>query len=632
MSPREIREHGIAIPLSDGRVLAARLWRPVDSGRWPAILDSSPYRAGDLFRPLVDGQLPWFAAQGYAVLAIDIAGSGNSTGILRDEYDVTEIDDLVAAIAWAARQDWCDGGVGLSGLSWSAFAALRAAARKPTALKAMVLGGVSEDGWRTDIHYLGGALYTAQVDWAGVMLMFNALPSDPNQFDGDWRAAWRQRLEANEPWIVPWLTHASHDEYWTDKAAPMDGAVPLLLYSGWADKYATSVLRIASAWRGPVRTVIGPWDHAPPDSAARGPRIGFLEEALRWWDWFLKGEDRGVLDEAPLRLWLAAPDAAGDLADGEWIGSALEPNALAAFAVQGNALIHDGEPDGEAIMLAASPANPSAPCGDLYEDVPASFDWKRAQELGAFVAQSAPFGADCDIGPGSVLRCKTSVSPGILVARLLDIAPDGSAIRMTTGALNRGMQAGEEIAIPFQAAAWRLKAGHRLGLVISSGGWPTFWPTHAGAAMISALRLTVPLAAQIDGKSAPVFDAPVSAATIRPEKLKWIDPASEHLPPAAPDCISLSGISAAHHLAATGTDYFIASRFDVATVGQSDARAAKYYRVAFERPGWSIRIDTALDVVSTPDAFHIIWRIEAREGPELVHSVARSASVPRTIV
>lgn len=632
MSEFEIREHHVAIPVFDGRVLSARLWRPIAAGRWPAIIDYSPYRAGDLFRPLVDSQLPRLATHGYAVLAIDIAGSGNSTGILRDEYDVTEIDDLVAAIAWAARQDWCDGGVGLSGLSWSAFAALRAAARKPTALKAMVLGGVSEDGWRTDIHYLGGALYTAQVDWAGVMLMFNALPPDPKQFDGDWRAAWKQRLEADEPWIVPWLSHPSHDDYWTNKAAPIDGTVPPLLYSGWADKYATSVLRIASAWRGPVRAIVGPWDHAPPDSAARGPRIGFLEEALRWWNRFLKGEDSGVLDEAPLRLWLATPDAAGNLADGEWIGSALEPNAFAAFAVRGDALVRDGAPDGEVIVLAASPANPSVLCGDLYEDVPAPFDWKRAQRLGAFVAQSAPFGADCDIGPETVLRCKTSVGPGILVARLLDIAPDGSAIRMTTGALNMGMQAGAEIAIPFQATAWRLKAGHRLGLAVSSGGWPTFWPAREGAgpAAVFDIGLAVALARPLAG--VPVFAAPVTASAGKPEKLKWIDPASEHLPPAAPDCVSLSGISAAHHLAATGTDYFIASRFDVATVGHNDARAAKYYRVAFERPGWSIRIDTALEVASTPDAFRITWRIEAHEGAKLVHGVARSTSVPRTIV
>src|SRR5262249_7729552 len=159
------------------------------------------------------------AARGYVTLAIDIAGSGNSRGLLVDEYTPEEIEDLASTIAWAAEQPWWDGAVGLTGFSWGAFAALRASMTKPAALKAMVLGGVSEDGWLTDIHYLGGALYTAHVDWAGVMLMLNALPPDPAVFAGDWRAEWRARLEANEPWIVPWLTHTARDSYWRRKSA-----------------------------------------------------------------------------------------------------------------------------------------------------------------------------------------------------------------------------------------------------------------------------------------------------------------------------------------------------------------------------------------------------------------------------
>ena len=125
-----------------------------------------------------------------------------------------EIGDLLEAVEWVAKQAWCDGGVGLSGFSWAAFAALRASSKNAPALKAMVLGGVSEDGWRTDIHYLGGVPYTAQVDWAGVMLMFNALPPDPEQFAGDWRAEWKTRLVANETFIARWLSHPAHDGHW----------------------------------------------------------------------------------------------------------------------------------------------------------------------------------------------------------------------------------------------------------------------------------------------------------------------------------------------------------------------------------------------------------------------------------
>ncbi|HEX7945573.1 MAG TPA: CocE/NonD family hydrolase, partial [Phenylobacterium sp.] len=312
-APRDLVDEWVRIPVSGGRVLAARLWRPKDGARVPAILDLSPYRAFDVFRALEEPLLPWWAAQGYAVLAVDAAGSGGSTGLLADEYLPTEIDDAAAAVEWTAAQPWCDGAVGLSGLSWAAFTALRVAARgAPKALKAMVLGGVSEDGWTTDIHGLGGAPYSAMVDWAGVMLMFNALPPDPLQVGDGWRAEWLKRLEANRPWAIPWLTHLERDRYWQDKAA-LASEIPTLFYSGWADKYATSVLRIAADWRGPARTIIGPWEHANPATAARGPRIGFLQEALRWWDKWLKGRETGVLDDPLLRFWLAAPDRKGGL-------------------------------------------------------------------------------------------------------------------------------------------------------------------------------------------------------------------------------------------------------------------------------------------------------------------------------
>lgn len=628
MNGAPITEYVADIPVSGGRRLRARLWRP--AGRWPAIIDAAPYRAGDLSRMRVEAQLPYFAAQGYAALAIDIAGSGNATGVMPDEYLPTEIDDLVAAIAWCAEQEWCDGSVGLTGFSWAAFAALRAAPQAPSALKAMVLGGVSEDGWRTDVHYLGGALYTAQVDWAGVMLMLNALPPDPAQFDGDWHAEWKARLEADTPWIIPWLEHPSHDAYWTDKAASVSGTVPLLLYSGLADKYTTSVLRIAAGWHGPVRTIIGPWEHSLPNVARRGPRIGFLQEALRWWDKFLKGRETGALDEAALRLWLAAPGAKGELKDGAWI-AAEKSHGPEHFAVRSGALVENGEPDDEPVRLIAERANPPVLGDDLYEDTPAPFDWKRAQGLGAFVAFSEPFDEDRAIGLAPVLRGRCEASRGIVVARLLDIAPDGAAIRMTTGALNLQYDESGDIAVTFQAMAWRIAKGHRLGLVVASDGWPTFWPPRAGSglAVLSALRLELPRIAP--GDATPAFGPPLTAPAAMPEKPQWLDPAREPLRPAMPGAGSQSDLSA-FHLAATETDYCIRSRFELVPQGDSDARAVKTYRIAFERPGWSIRIDTQLDVASTPDAFHVAWRIEAREGDAPFHTVVRETSIPRTMV
>jgi predicted acyl esterase len=609
----EIREETVVIPLPQGRWLQARLWRPVGAGRRPAILESSPYRAGDLFRPLADGQLAWFAAHDYAVLAIDIAGSGNSPGLLDDEYETGEIDDLVAAIDWAAQQDWCDGGVGLCGLSWAAFAALRAAARQPPALKAMVLGGVSEDGWRTDVHYMGGVPYTAQVDWAGVMLMLNALPPDPAQFRGDWRAEWIARLRNNRPWLLRWLAHPERDDYWAAKTAPADGTVPLLLYAGLADKYAASVLRIAQSWRGPVRTILGPWEHTPPDIAGRGPRIGFRQEALHWWEAFLKSGD--AMRAPRLSLWIGAPDGQGNMTDGGW--RACDALPAARMTLQGS---------GAWQTLPRTMPRSNALTADLYEDAPAPFDLAACREAGALIATSAPATSTVELAgmPQLELTARHEKPTAHVIARLLDVAPDGSAVRIVTRAARL---AGQDVTMALPPVGWRLAAGHAVALVLCADGRPTFWqPPHAGMVEVRDIRLTLPVLVDADTMS---FEAPLSSPSTGIAALKWLD-ATQDVPTAPrPNALTHHATGAAHHLMATGTDYHIVSRFEIAPDGDW---AAKSCRVAFERPDWRIRIDARLEVSSTPDAFEVRWHVEARDGDTLVHRADETQRIPRTVV
>lgn len=613
----------VALPIG-GRRLMGRLWRPATAEPVPAIIDASPYRSFDILRPGQDRLLRAWAERGYAVLALDTAGSGGSEGVLDDEYLTSEIDDAVAAVDWCAAQAWCSGAVGMSGLSWAGFVALRAAARRPAALKALAIGGVSEDGWTTDIHSLGGATYAARVDWAATMLAFNAMPPDPLQVGEGWRAMWLERLAANRPWIEPWLSHPERDGFWAGKAVdPAALDLPLLVYGGLADKYATSVLRIARAWGGPVRAIIGPWEHAPPDTAARGPRIGFQALAADWWDRWLKG-DAAAPDLAPLTAWIGEPDRDGGLETGRWIAadlpSADAPRLGLAFDAGG--------------MLAPVPKSPERLIPDLYEDAPAPFDL-----AGRAVALAEPAAEAVDVLGAGVVRARIARDRpgGQIVARLVDVAPDGAAVRMSVGALNLAIAApGAEpvdIGIPLQATAWRLKPGHRLGLALAAEGWPTLWPAREEVALTiepGSLRLDLPLAAETG--PAPDLPSPRLPRGVRVEALKQLAPAdAEPADLDLPGAAVLESQSLGHHLPDTGADYLWRSRFGLALTGAGQAVAAKTAAIAFERPGWSIRIETRLEVRSTADAFEIGWSVRAREAGAVVFDRSDTARVPRTV-
>src|SRR5215467_8371539 len=156
------------IPLADGTRLAARLWLPEDAERnpVPALLEYLPYRKRDSFR-LRDGPMHgYLAGHGYGCARVDIRGTGDSDGLIADEYLKQEQDDALEVIAWLAAQPWCSGAVGMYGISWGGFNSLQVAARRPAALKAIVTLCSTDDRYRDDVHYMGGTLLTAGIDWA----------------------------------------------------------------------------------------------------------------------------------------------------------------------------------------------------------------------------------------------------------------------------------------------------------------------------------------------------------------------------------------------------------------------------------------------------------------------------------
>jgi len=229
------------IPLADGTRLAARIWMPDDAASTPVpgLLEAIPYRKNDTTSVADAGRHGYFAQHGYASVRVDIRGSGDSDGILLDEYLEQEQDDLVEIIAWIAAQPWCDGTVGMFGYSWGGFAALQAASRRPSALKAVVSVASTDDRYADDVHYMGGCLLAYYLlSWATTMHVYAVLPPDPDTVGDGWRDAWLARLEGTSPMIEPWLTHQRRDGYWQHGSICEDYSsveCPVLLAGGWAD-------------------------------------------------------------------------------------------------------------------------------------------------------------------------------------------------------------------------------------------------------------------------------------------------------------------------------------------------------------------------------------------------------------
>jgi putative CocE/NonD family hydrolase len=135
------------IPMPDGVRLSARLWMPDDAEDEPvpAILEYIPYRKRDGTRVRDDSRHRYWAGHGYACIRLDIRGTGDSEGLITDEYPLSEQEDALAAIAWIAEQPWCSGSVGMTGISWGGFNALQVAARRPPALKAIITHCSTDD-------------------------------------------------------------------------------------------------------------------------------------------------------------------------------------------------------------------------------------------------------------------------------------------------------------------------------------------------------------------------------------------------------------------------------------------------------------------------------------------------------
>jgi hypothetical protein len=662
--PRQVRVIENAwIPLADGTRLAAKLWLPADAERnpVPALLEYLPYRKRDSMRLRDAPMHHYFAGHGYASVRVDIRGTGDSDGLIVDEYTPQEQDDALDVIAWLAAQPWCDGKVGMFGISWGGFNALQVAARRPPALKAIISIGSTDDRYATDVHYMGGCMTKDNPDWGAVMFSELTAPPDPEIVGDRWRDMWLARLTHLQPWVIPWLEHQRRDAYWKHGSVCEDFGrieVPVYAVNGWADNYAASIPRLLAGLKVPRKGLIGPWAHNFPHNGRPGPAIGWLQEALRWWDHWLKGRDTGIMDEPMLRAWMpepVPPAASYPERPGRWVAEKSWPSPRIkprSYALNPGRLT--GRAGKETPLRLRSPQTVGLAAGEIgrYGSGAEFATDQRDDDGGSLVFLSDPLSERVEIlGAPTVELELTSDKPDALVAvRLNDVAPDGASFRVTYGLLNLTHRDSHEhaaplvpghryrVKVPLEAVAHAFPAGHRIAVSISTAYWPVAWPSPAPATLTtfagpSRLLLPVRPPRALDAKLPPFAEPEAAPAT----------PQRELAPARAANRIIIRDIldgtttvqlprdGGTVHL--TDIDLICRDGGDVFYEIKDDDPASARCRTRFEmerrRGDWHVRSETHTELRCTATTFELTATLDAFEGEARVFTRNWRLTIPR---
>ncbi len=654
----------LEIPMPDGCRLAARIWMPKDANEAPvpAILEYLPYRKNDLTAVRDATMQPFLAGHGYAVIRLDLRGAGDSEGLMVDEYLLQELQDGCDAIAWIADQPWCDGNVGMIGISWGGSNGLQVAALQPPALKAVISLCSTDDRYADDVHYMGGCLLGEQLSWASIMFGRNSLPPDPANVGDKWRDMWLERLEGSGLWLKNWLEHQRRDAFWQHGSICEDWSkvrVPVYAVSGWADGYPSSVFRLMENLQGPKKGLVGPWAHLYPHLGEPGPAIGFLQEELRWWDHWLKGRPTGIMDEPMLRLFMQdSVPLQGDYKtrSGRWIAEPSWPSP------QITRTPFHLTPEGGLSMT------PCVEGAELTHQSPADVGMASGKWLGNIRPGNAPMdqrrddtGSLCfelDVPEDGIafagdanLRLRLSVDRPVaqVAARLTDVHPDGRATRLSFGVLNLTHRNGNDrpemlrpgqvydVTIPMKCIAQSLPAGHRLRLAVSSSYFPMIWPAPEPVTLSihtegSALELPLREPVALDDTLA-AFEAPVAALQQQTEQIaegeNWFriveDAAVGEMRMEIADGGGVTRLPA-NDLTMHKQGY---EKYGVSLDDVTSAWGRTEWHYGFSRGDWSVRTETRTLLRADKHDFIITAGLRAWEGEELVAEEQWEERIPR---
>jgi putative CocE/NonD family hydrolase len=645
-SLRPITENpDLGITMTDGTRLSARTWIPDNAtdAPVPAILEFLPYRKRDGTTARDCLTHPYFAKRGYACIRVDMRGNGDSEGLMADEYSAQELDDAVETIKWLTTQPWCNGNVGMMGISWGGFNALQVAALQPDALKAIITLCSTVDRYADDIHYKGGCLLNENLGWSGTMWSYSSRAPDPALRPDDWREIWLDRLK-NEPFLAAtWLDHQRRDAYWQHGSVCEDYTAikaATLAVGGWGDAYKNAPPALIENLDAPAKAIIGPWVHKYPHFAIPEPRIGFLQEALRWWDHWLKGIDTGVENDPLYRPYLmdsVTPKSWYTERAGTWLAINEKPSDLARETWHlGDHALQDTAESFEATIN--SPQTCGAHSGEycaiwLGPELP---DDQRSDDALSVVFKSEPLNAQRDIvgAPQITLTLSSDTPQGQIAVRLLDIQPNGASARITYGVLNLSHrishatpspmtpERAEEVTLDLDHIAYRLPKGHRLGIAISTAYWPLIWPSPVASTLtLTQGSLSLPLRPS-DDTDEWTFEAPEAATPWQVETIRKGSNSRKTITDWTTGIVTLEivddfgKVKDGDHGLINGS--VAREWWSIHPDDPLSAHGRTHWTDELEREGITLRTEATSEMTSDATHFHLKARLEAFENDELI--------------
>lgn len=541
---------GTRVVMRDGAELNVRITRPAAPGRYPAVLEYSPYRGlvsvppehRDEDTPVV----PYLAERGYVVVQYDVRGTGSSSGFCTDMYSEEERRDGYDMVEWCAAQDWCTGSVGMIGLSYGAVVQWQVAKQNPPHLKAIIVrsGGVD---LASEFASPGGCIRPWLFEYyAPMMSAYNFSPPDAVLAGDHWARIWEERLSNSAPWGLSFIRGRKESSYWHSRSLTPDFdnvQCGVLLVEGWADWYATAELRAYQRLSCPRKVVIGPWSHyySETPSAYPGPRIDGRYEYLRWFDHFLKGIENDVMKEPPVTVFVRGwtkPSSICSQDAGAWCSETKWPpdrvrNTTAFFGSSGK--LTDSPQDGRetyeyrptvGLMSGRLGLGSIKPWGMPLD--------QRFDDAYSLCYEMDPASDEIELlgEPEVVLHISSTAEAAYFHARICDVAPDDTSRLITEGGLLSSYRSNDghgealipnrvtEIRFALRHCAYKVEPGHRLRVAIASSSFQNAWPCgqaahntlHRGSRHPS--RIVLPIAARDPkGLIPPMFVEPDKAQT-----------------------------------------------------------------------------------------------------------------------